>query len=139
MVGYWNLWKKMIFPRPYLRKLYQGKSLFVLDKEEQLPNCSDICKPTPEKECIEEEAELLHRPARVRRRIISLSSEEDVDFTEDASYWPSVESKEEGNTTAAEVEIGKLAPRKRTLPIDPSSPNYGKREKKVMEPSTYLE
>lgn len=29
----------------------QGKSLFVLDKEEQLPNCSDICKPTPEKEC----------------------------------------------------------------------------------------
>lgn len=34
----------------------QGKSLFVLDKEEQLPNCSDICRPTPDKECIEEEA-----------------------------------------------------------------------------------
>lgn len=49
-----------------------------------------------------------------------------MDFTEDVSYRPSVESEEELNATAPEVEIGKLAPRKRTLPMDPSSPNYGK-------------
>lgn len=100
--------------------------MIVSDKKVQLLNCSNSCEPIPEKECIEEEAEPLHRSSRVRRRIISLSSEEDVDFTEDVSYRPSVESEEELNATAPEVEIGKLAPRKRTLPMDPSSPNYGK-------------
>lgn len=47
--------------------------------------------------------------------------------TADVSYRPSVESEEEVNTTAPEVNIGKYTPRKRN---PPSSPDYGRKVKK---------
>uniref|UniRef100_A0A8W8MG52 Uncharacterized protein n=1 Tax=Magallana gigas TaxID=29159 RepID=A0A8W8MG52_MAGGI len=103
----------------------KGKSSIVPDEEEQLPYWPDIIAPTPEKECFEETEEPLHRPTRVKRRIVSLSSDEDVD-TEDVSYRPSVESEEEANTTAPEVNIGNYTPRKR----DQGFPYYGRKVKK---------
>lgn len=90
----------------------------------------DICKFILEKECIEEEVEFFYRLVWVRRRIILLFLEEDVDFMEDVFYWLFVESKEEGNIIVVEVEIGKLVFRKRIFLIDLSFLNYGKREKK---------
>lgn len=52
----------------------KGKSSIVPDKEVQLPHCPDIIAPSPEKECIGEEEEPLHRPTRVNRRMLSFSS-----------------------------------------------------------------
>lgn len=94
-----------------------------------MPSWPDIIAPTPEKECFEETEEPLHRPTRVKRRIVSLSSDEDVD-TEDVSYRPSVESEEEANTTAPEVNIGNYTPRKRNPQRDQGSPYYGRKVKK---------